>query len=197
MDALPLGKIFISLKNGSRINLFARGEPDAVTLEKGFRGIAHPAIELLHRKAAAFGTGGQCICPGRRRSIPIRSSGFVDGFEHLSVRALPLIFLSGKALRRKGIQRQVMREDGRGTKAIRRILSKRQQPFAQLLRHYRRLLPLRRIGAFGVGNEEFAAGCQQQVQEDVAVVGSAVAVAAPRKALHQIKLLGVGGPREA
>ena len=90
-----------------------------------------------------------------------------------------------------------MREDGRGTKAIRRILSKRQQPFAQLLRHYRRLLPLRRIGAFGVGNEEFAAGGQQQIKEDVAVVGSAVAVAAPRKALHQIKLLGVRGPREA
>ena len=111
MNALPLGKIFISLKNGGRINLFARREPDAVTLEKGFCGIAHPAIELFHWKAPAFGTGGQCICPGRRRSIPIGSGSFVNGFEHLSVRALPLFFLSRKALRRKGIQRQVMRED--------------------------------------------------------------------------------------
>ena len=99
MNALPLGKIFMSLKNGGRINLFARREPDAVTLEKGFCGIAHPAIELFHWKAPAFGTGGQCICPGRRRSIPISSGSFVDGLEHLSVRALPLFFLSRKALR--------------------------------------------------------------------------------------------------
>ena len=74
------------------------------------------------------------------------------------------------------------------------VFRKGKNPLAKLLRNDGGLLSLCIAHAPGIRNKEGFARGKKEVEEDVAVVVPAVAVASARKTRHQIEFLGVRPP---
>lgn len=111
--------------------------------------------------------------------------------------AAPAALRSAEALGRIGVERHVECEEPFGRLPLRSARREAQEPFAKLLARPRTAALGRAFArAADVGDEQRAAGGEQDVEKDVSVVAPAVAVPASGRMRHEVELLPVRAARK-